>query len=217
MKKILPAVLAVGLVAGGVGALMLPGESAQTADHLDPPSRTNPNDTATPDRAADIADIYAWAADDNLNIIMTFAGPAPADQPATYDRDVLYRLVLSTDGDATSSEHIIDVRFGQDGANEYGVQARNIPMVGILEGPVETNLTRNGAVMRAGLFDDPFFFDLQGFRETVDTGTIQFDSNRDFFAGSNATAIAMQIPLSNLNVTGEISVWANTRRFGGQL
>ena len=61
---------------------------ANAADHLDPPGRTNP--MATPpgtDRAADIADHYAWhdSAAGTGTLLMTFAGPLPwaADQAIT--------------------------------------------------------------------------------------------------------------------------------------
>lgn len=54
-----------------------------TADHLDPPLRTDPAEDSTPDRAAEIADVYAWAAGGNLNVAVTFAGPAPVSQAGT--------------------------------------------------------------------------------------------------------------------------------------
>lgn len=218
MKKVTTAVLAAGLVVGGIGTLaLLPGESGQSADHLDPPARTNPDVDSTPDAAADMGDVYAWAEDDNLNLVMTFAGPAPVDEAAVYDRDVLYEFFVSTDGDPLNSEAVIDVRFGRDGADNVGVQARGIPGAGTIAGPVETELSQNGVRLQAGLFDDPFFFDSQGFRETVMTGTIRFDNERDFFANANITAIVVQIPLANLNASGNIAVWGATSRFGGQL
>lgn len=207
---------AVALVAG-TAALFLPGQSAQTADHLDPPGRTSPMADDTPDRAADIADVLAWAADDNLNVIVTFAGPAAADDAALYDRDVLYKVNISTDGNALNTENVIRVRFGQDGPNEFGVQAQGVPGANTLSGPVNTDLTSNGSTLRAGLFDDPFFFDLQGFMETVQTGTLAIRNDRDFFAGQNDTAFVLQIPLSSLNATGKITVWTETLRFGDNL
>jgi hypothetical protein len=211
------------LLAGGVAAvagaaaLLLPGQSAITADHLDPPSRTDPAQDSTPDRAADIADVYAWAEGGNMNIAVTFAGPAPVSQAATYDRDVLYRVFISNDGDPLSTENVVEVRFGPGSGNTFGVRASGIPGAGTISGPVETDLTSGGTTLRAGLFDDPFFFDLQGFQQTRDTGTLSFDPNRDFFAGSNVTAFVMQIPLADINPTGAVTVWADTSRFGGQL
>ena len=72
--------------------------------------------------------------------------------------------------------------------------------------------------MRAGLFDDPFFFDLQGFRETTSTGTLSFDNTRDFFAGQNVSAVVIEIPTSRIaNGTNPVDIWATTARFGGQL
>lgn len=204
------------IVAGGA-ALLLPGDLLRSADHLDPPSRTDPASDSTPDRAADIADVYAWAAGGNMNIAVTFAGPAPVSQPATYDRDVLYRVFISNDGNPLNTEITVQVRFGPGAGNTFGVQATGIPGSGTITGPVETDLTSGGTKFRAGLFDDPFFFDLQGFRETRDTGTLSFDASRDFFANSNVTAFVMQIPLADINATGAITVWADTSRFGGQL
>ncbi len=213
-----PYLFTAGAIAAVVGGIaLLPGDAARTADHLDPPGRTNPSVDNTPDPAADIADVFAWAEDGNLNVIVTFAGPAAADRPAVYDRDVLYRVNISTDGDARNTERVVRVRFGQDGPNEFGVQATGGPGANTLAGPVNTNLSSNGATFRAGLFDDPFFFDLQGFQQTVQTGTLAFNNQRDFFAGQNDTAFAMQIPLSSIAPTGKITVWAETLRFGGNL
>ena len=65
-----------------------------------------------------------------------------------------------------------------------------------LVGPVETTLSRSGILARAGLYDDPFFFDLQGFRETRSTGTLSFQANRSFFTGQNDTALVVQILLA---------------------
>ena len=209
------------LIAGAAGAfgilLAMPGEPIRSADHLDPPQRTSPSSDDTPDRAADIADVFAWAEGDNLNLILTFAGPVPQDQAATYDRDVLYTFNISTDGDPLNAEQRVMVRFGSAGSNNNGVRVEGIPGVGTLEGPVETTLGQNGVRVRAGLFDDPFFFDLQGFRDTLSTGDLQFDSSRDFFAEQNLTAVAVQIPLANFNATGTFAIWSETKRFGGQL
>ena len=112
------------------------------------------------------------------------------------------------------------MRFGPGaGANEFGVQVSGMPGVtGDIVGPVETNLSKDGVTVRAGLFDDPFFFDLVGFRQTLSTGTLAFDNQRNFFAGQNLTAIVMEIPRSRIeNGTNPIGIWSTTARFGGQL
>jgi hypothetical protein len=213
------------LVAAGIGVAglatmaLVPGQSARTADHLDPPSRTDPLVDATPDAAADIADIYTFMEGDNVNIILTFGGPAATNLAATYDRDVLYTINISNAAPATTTEIPIQIRFGKgSGANDWGVRVEGIPGSPTIDGPVEQTLTAGAVKVRAGLFDDPFFFDSQGLRESRSTGTIRFDKNRNFFGGKNITAVVLQIPKSQLvGPTGKLEMWTTTGRIGGQI
>ncbi|CAM3195018.1 DUF4331 domain-containing protein [Sphingomonas antarctica] len=202
-------------------ALFMPNDFLRAADHLDPPTRTDAAFDTTPDKPADIADVYAWHTATSLIIAMTFAGPQAKTAPATYDRDVLYTINISNASPRTTPTFPITVRFGADPSapNQFGVQFTGLPGVtGTITGPVETTLVKDGVTVRAGLFDDPFFFDLQGFRTTSSTGTFAFDKNRDFFAGQNDTAIVIEIPRSRIeNGTNRIGIWGTTARFGGQL
>jgi hypothetical protein len=99
------------------------------------------------------------------------------------------------------------------------VQVSGLPGVtgGKIEGPVETNLTKDGVTVRAGLVDDPFFFDLQGFRTTQSTGNLAIQNNRDFFAGQNDSAIIIEIPRDRLGGTNAVDIWSTTARFGGNI
>ncbi|SMQ69806.1 protein of unknown function [Altererythrobacter xiamenensis] len=212
--------VAAGLVLAGGAAAFLPGIGLIAADHLDPPERTDPSQDDTPDRAADIADLYAWHTGDRVNMILTFAGPQATSEPATYDRDVLYTINVSNAGSRTDAEIPIRIRFGSGmGSNDYGVQVSGVPgTAGPIQGSVETTLMSDGVMARAGLFDDPFFFDLQGFKDTASSGTLMFDADRDFFAGQNLTAVVLSIPRDRIeNGENPIDVWATTARFGGQL
>jgi hypothetical protein len=190
---------------------------ALAADHFDSPPRTDPLVSTRPDIAADIADIYVWHTADNVVFAFTFAGPQPADRPPTYDRDVLYTLNISNAGFPTDAEVQIRFRFGRDAAGNVGVEVTGLPDGGgPLVGPVEQTLSRNGILVRAGIYDDPFFFDLQGFRETRSTGNLQFRNDRSFFTGQNDTAVVFQIPKSRLqNGNNRLDVWVTTARFGG--
>lgn len=197
----------------------LPGGAA---DHLDPPARTSQASDDTPDAAADIADVFAFHDDQNVVFIVTFAGPQATDQPAVYDTDVLYRINVSNAEPRTTTDLPIEFQFGQDMSVSdapFGVRVRGLPGVtGDLIGPVETDLTSDGVRVRAGLFDDPFFFDLQGFRDTLSTGTLSFDNTRDFFAGQNLTAVVIEVPRDRIaNGANLIDVWSETARLGGQL
>ncbi len=211
---------AAGLALAVGAAQILPGLGLSAADHLDPPGRTDPSVDSTPDRAADIADLYAWHTDDKINFILTFSGPQATDEPANYDPDVLYQIYISNSGSRESTEIPIRIRFGTGAmTDEFGVQVSNVPGVsGSITGPVETDITKDGVMVHAGLFDDPFFFDLQGFMETKDTGDLSFMADRDFFAGQNLTAVVISIPRDRIeNGDNLIDVWADTSRFGGQI
>ena len=202
------------------GAVLWPGHGILAADHLDPPSRTDILVDSTPDKAADIADIFAWHTANSVVIILTFAGPSPTTAPAFYDRDVLYKINISNTDPVTTTNIPISFKFGKGaGANQFGVQVTGVPGVnGPIVGPVETTLVKDGVTVRAGLFDEPFFFDLQGFKETVATGKLSFDNKRNFFAGQNDTAIVIEIPSDRLNNAGHVlNIWGSTARFGGQI
>ena len=201
------------------GALILPGAYNRAADHLDPPARTDPSVDTTPDLPADIADVFAWGGPGTLRLAMTFAGPNNPNAPAFYDRDVLYKILISTAPPDDTPEITIRVRFGQDGPNEYGVRFEGVPGVnGVIEGPVRVALEKDGVKVQAGLFDDPFFFDSRGLRESRTTGQIRFVNTRDFFAAQNDTAFVLEIPKDRIaGGTGTIKVWGTTSRFGGQL
>jgi hypothetical protein len=189
------------------------------ADHLDPPARTDPGVDSTPDKAADIADVYMWHSDTDLIIAVTFAGPSSNTLPATYDRDILYTINISNAGLPTDAEIRVQFRFAQDANGNWGIQ-----LVGLPDGPaplvgaVEQTLARSGMLIRAGLYDDPFFFDLQGFKDSKSTGNLSIRNDRNFFTGLNDTAIVLQFPIPLIKGTSSpLNVWVTTARFGGQL
>lgn len=203
-------------------AILLPEGQSPAADHLDPPSRTDAAVDTTPDKAADIADVYTWYTSTSLVVAVTFAGPQSKTLPATYDRDVLYTVNISTSQPRSTPEIVINARFGSDPSapnSKFGVQFSGLPGVtgGTIEGPVETNLTKDGVTVRAGLVDDPFFFDLQGFRTTQSTGNLAILNTRDFFAGQNDSAIIIEIPRDRLGGTSAVDIWSTTSRFGGNI
>lgn len=202
------------------GALLLTGAHNRAADHLDPPGRSDPAVDATPDQAGDLADVFVWDGPGTVRLGLTFAGPNVATAPAVYDRDVLYKMLISTAPPDDTPEITIRVRFAPGaGPNEHGVQFTGVPGVGgTIEGPVETVLVKDGVRARAGLHDDPFFFDARGLRESRTTGQIRISNQRDFFAAQNVTAFVLEIPRDRVaGSSGIIKVWSTTGRFGGQL
>lgn len=192
--------------------------ATRAADHLDPPTRTDKDRDPTPDIPADIADVFAWYTPTSIVIALTFAGPQPSTMPPFYDRDVLYTINISNAGTRTDPEFQIRFRFGLDGQSP-GVQFTGIPgTTGPVTGPVQTVLQQGEVKAIAGIFSDPFFFDLLGFRETTATGTLAIRNTRDFFRGQNDTSVVIEVPRSAvLNNNQPLDIWATTARFGGNL
>jgi hypothetical protein len=189
------------------------------ADHLDPPARTDPDSGGT-DRGADIADVYAWhtgsGATGTLTMVLSFSGPnaAAANQKVVCDNGALYSLHIDNDGDSIA-DRTLEFRFGEDTNGNCFVRVNGL--TGIVDGNfvarVEHVTTRGGVKVYAGLRDDAFFFDLQGFRDTLTSGNLSFVNDRDFFAGKNTSAIAVEMPLLAAQGNGTtLRVWATTGR-----
>lgn len=202
-----------------VPAVMISTDYAtRAADHLDPPTRTDRDRDPTPDIPADIADVFAWHTPTSIVVALTFAGPQPSNMAPFYDRDVLYTINISNAGARTDPEIQIRCRFGFDG-QAPGMQCTGIPGTnGPIVGPVQTVLQQGEVKAIGGIFADPFFFDLIGFRETVATGTLAIRNTRDFFRDQNDTSIVIEMPRSGVVVNNQpLDIWATTDRLGGNL
>ncbi|MFV8750297.1 DUF4331 family protein [Nannocystaceae bacterium ST9] len=188
-----------------MAALALGTSGVFAADHAEAPG-------TMADLAGDLTDVYAWTADGKLVVVVDFAGLQEPGTPATYDADMLYGIHIDNDGD---NQPDLDtwVRFGQNGAGEWGVQVVDLPGGdALVEGAVETTIDAGGGLrVFAGLRDDPFFFDLDGFKATLMTGTVMFDSNNDHFAGTNVTSIVVEMDVASVG-TEDIQLWATTGR-----
>ena len=209
MSRTLKAKLTAAMAVAAVTGACLGNPTA--ADHNDPPSRVGTNIDA-----ADIADLYAWHSADKLTLVLTFAGPAApaAGQAGMYDPDVLYGLHIDSNGDHQPDSEIW-VRFAQNDLGAWGVQLVGLPgEAGAVQGAVDTELNgAGGAKVWTGLRDDPFFFDLQGFTDTLNTGALSFMSTRDSFEGLNATAVVIEVPLAAALAGGtNLSLWATSSR-----
>lgn len=186
--------------------------SVYAADHRET------NDTkAHPE--SDIADVYAWhnTANGTLTLMLTYGGGADvATRTAPlYNDHVLYQIHLDTMG-TVAPETSIQIRFGQRNDGAWGVKVDNLPgSSGSVIGAVETTLTENAGTkgkVHVGLFDDPFFFDLDGFKDTVATGNLSFHNPpEDTFAGKNVMAIVLEMDLTAARGGGnKLNVWATT-------
>lgn len=198
--------MVIGLAALGAGA----------ADHLDAPM-------VQQDGRLDINDVYAFTHGDNTVLVMT-VNPAAGVLSPTVLRSTpsaRYEFAIDNDGDYVE-DIILKVRAdrvrgnGSQRVNLYWQDVEAGRQRRISQGLSEHNLNvRGGGQFYVGLRDDPFFFDLQAFRDQIAGagGSRTFcDANTvDFFQGFNGTAIVVEVPSNTLDWDdGIINVWGRT-------
>jgi hypothetical protein len=191
-------------------AMLLANDGVQAADHAEAPG-------TVADKNADIADFYAWHTEnDTIVAAVTFAGLTEAGGDPAYDTGVLYGIHIDNNDDNVSD---IDIwcRFGtNDAADMWGLQCLNVPGATDADtnGLVDTNIDGgNGTMIYAGPREDPFFFDLEGFGDTLTMSALAFDPTRDGFAGLNVTAIVIEMDAAAAAADGTaLQMWATTGR-----
>jgi hypothetical protein len=205
MKKALGgvAVLAFG---AAIAMWALPSGAA---DHLDAPA-------VKKDGRTDITDIYAFQSKEhpqNTVLIMDVNPLAGVVSGTTFDPKGSYEFLVDNNNDAvadvTFTATFEDAGHGQKLKVKRGNATVGNGMTG------DTISLRDGGTAWAGLADDPFFFDLQAFKDQVKGagGTRTFcDGNTvDFFAGTNVTSIVLEVPSSWLTAgSSTVGVWART-------
>jgi hypothetical protein len=227
-RAILAALAATALAAAALVAVVSggPGSSA-AADHVDAPGLTPPGGNLQ----LDLTDIYAWRARNGNTVLamnvngLTAKGKRPVfasgSPSVARTKAVTYWWRIDNDGDATADVNI-GVSFGK--ANKAGVQELTVRRNGkiLVEGQTSpgksVTLNRNGAVRAyAGLREDPFFFDLDGFinilsKEAGKSFLGCTSPRTDFFAGRNVSSIVLELPASQLTASGSsaIGVWSAT-------
>jgi hypothetical protein len=197
------------------------------ADHADAPGTKGDHG----DHAADITDVFLFRANGKLVGAINICGaPRPqarVDGPiGRYDPQVLFSYHIDTNCDG-KPEIDVNVRFGQNSAGQIGVQLENLPGAGATQvaGPVETvNVAPSGLKFYAGLRDDPFFFDFEGFQateasfgsdpeNTAPSGQLLFNNTRDSFGARNITAIVFEMdPAAATQGSKKICVYATSGR-----
>lgn len=228
MKRAIFAALAATALAAAALAAMVTGgpSSSAAADHLDAPGLTPPGGNLQ----LDLTDIYAWRAHNGKTVLamnvngLTAAGKRPvfaSGVPAvSKTKAVTYWFRIDSDADAVAEVNLA-VKFGKP--NSKGVQSMTVTRNGktILTGSTSAGksvkINRAGAVTGyAGLRDDPFFFDLDGYinilSKEAGKSFLGCKSPRtDFFAKKNVSSIVLELPASLL--TGDsssIGVWSAT-------
>lgn len=214
--------------------------SVMSADHAESPG-------ADADPAADLADIFIFTSPNSGSrtvAAITFGGrPAPRsriDGSFYCDPDVLYTFNIDRETPAGTFDSVPDVqifaRFGRKPNGECGLQLENVPGAGgTFSGPIEEVFTSpTGLRAFAGLRNDPFFFDGEGYAALVASfatpgqqgdviGAFRLGGStprRDSFANRNVSAIVWEMNNADLappsgNFQPRVRVWSTTARIAG--
>jgi len=228
-------ITALGGTALLVAAVQLQPREVTAADHIDAP-------LTQADAAADIADFYAWPTDNGTIVaIVTFAAlQAPGDEPG-YADDTLYTIHIDNTASIAENDDVFDndndnesdiqinVRFAPSPTagfeDQWAVEFLNVPgSSGPMVDWVDTAISDGDVTAWAGIADDPFFFDFDGFTTTAmnlvdpkaseDLAFLGFGGRAvDFFAGLNTHAIVVEFPAdvaADGNADNFLQVWATT-------
>ena len=214
--------------------------AVMSADHAESPG-------ADADPAADLADIFIFPSPESATktvAAITFGGrPAPRsriDGSFYCDPNILYTLHIDRADAAGTFDNIPDIevlaRFGIDQLGACGLQLENVPGAGgTFSGKTESVFTSPGGMKAfAGLRNDPFFFDAEGFAALVASfagagqsgdviGAFRLGGGlprRDSFAFRNVSAVVFEMSNDVLapavgGVRPRIRVWATTGRLAG--
>jgi hypothetical protein len=156
-----------------IGAAVLLGAPlAGAADHLDSPG-------ATKEPTADITDTYSWVAGKNVVLVMDVAPLAASDVFFSDKIQYVFHTASgSAFGDATKKT---DVICTFDAARKISCWVGDKDYVTGDAGVTSGLVSDSGMIkVYAGLRDDPFFFNLTGFKDAVKTvdsveGQLKFD------------------------------------------
>ncbi len=192
-----------GMLTAGVVAAI----NVQAADHLEAP-------TAAADGRLDITDLYAFQSPESADstvIVMAVNPLAGVNGGTTFKSRSKYEVLID-DGSAKPTK--VRVRFNKPKPN--GKQVMKVFIDGEKVAKGRTGTTHNlpgGISATAGLYDDPFFFDLAAFNDQVKAAggdrTFCDGSEADFLAGTNVNAIVFEIP-NDTFASSNLAIWART-------
>src|SRR5215204_2921498 len=169
---------------------------ARAADHLDAPGLTPPGG----DTRLDLTDVYAFQSPSNPGNTVLVMGVNPLAgvlNDGTFNPMASYDFKIDSDGDAKENLTYRVTFAALKGSMEQSVTLRSISGKGGVSSVLASGKTGQtisipgGGSMSAGVFDDPFFFDLNAFL------AVDFCNPGDnFFTGLNISAIVLEVPSS---------------------
>jgi len=181
---------------------------AHAADHFDSP-------LTAADPIADLADVYAFInPNDAQELILILTVNPFANTGSRFSDAVQYQIMLEN-----KQGQSFLITCSATTAQIVTCNAPGNRQISGITGEIHTN---GELRFFAGLRDDPFFFDLAAFNQTISTASVAFTNpGVDALAGANVLAIALGI---NLNVVVpdrsnpdnfNMKLWASTQRIAG--
>lgn len=230
------AVLVLGVSVAVAIALSGGPSGAGAADHLDAPGLTPPGG----DVRLDLTDIYAFRSRPGRTVIVMnvngFTKPGKQARFATgvpsvrSTKRVSYNFRVDNNGDA-KPDVVLSARFGKPGrkgVQRYVVRRNGKRLVSGKTsrfGKVHVNRNRRKGVRAfAGMREDPFYFDLDGFLNILSKKPGESflgckPPRPDKFAGSNVSSIVLEVKSSLLTRRGksQIGIEATTNKGKAQV
>lgn len=225
--KVTAVAMALGLIAGG----------ARGADHRDSPRINN---DLTSMGNLDILDVYAFQSPQtkaNTVLIMTMSTDAGVITPAFFNPNGIYEFKVLNKLSSGKLSPDITYQVGFSAPDPVMRQSYMVTRVTAAGSTILAKGTTNKAVnlkgggrIMAGLFDDPFFFDLLAFNKfkglalsgdpTAADVFLKRSGNtkgtnipNNFFGGFNCIAIVLEVPSAQLQASKadtSLGVWART-------
>jgi hypothetical protein len=209
-----------GLVFATVAVTAGEDNVARAADHVDSP-------LPTASGQLDITDVYAFrpAATNDLCVVVNVSPMNGMPVGNLFDNDGIYNVYVDNTGDFVA-DATVSITFSGTSPQQFSIAGlATSPITGNVSTTATPIVVSSGGIQAfAGVRDDPFFFDLVGFKDFTsmlylpDNGlrlTATNGAPADFFAGKNVASIVMQFPIIAVNGTGNpntgtIRAWAKT-------
>lgn len=194
--------------------LMLVAGTVRAADHRDAPNLNVENGGP---RALDLNDVYLFRSPANPanTVMMITVNPLIAPgETVFFSSTGSYELKIDNNGDQVTDITLQFVftapRGGRQEVRFNRLEPNKAPVL-LARGQTGLNVAvRGGGQLRADVFDDPFFFDIDAFRGTAGRN-FNDGFSVDAFAGFNTSIIVVEVPSSSL-IAGSnvITVWSRT-------
>ena len=200
-----------GWMFGAVAVASLWGAGwSEAADHLEAPGVMG-------EGAVDLNDLYVFQSPNNPDnaVLALTVNPFAGNVSGTEFRsgNTSYEFRIDNDGD-NQTDVTYSATFGAavGGSQSFSLQRTAGGITSIsLPGQTGMNEMFGNIQARAGLFDDPFFFDLNGFNNGF-----AFTGD-DTFAGANVSGIVLELPASDFTAgSNNVGIYAATVVNGNQ-